>query len=222
LDKITSVNDAVDHVRDGMTVMVGGFLGNGSPETLINALVKKGVKNLTLICNDTAFPDKGVGKMISSKQFKKVIVSHAGTNPETSRQFNNNELDCVFVPQGTLAEQVRSGGTGLGGVLTPTGVGTIVEEGKQKLEVDRCEYLLELPLWADVALIYGSVVDKTGNVVYEYSQRNFNPLMAMAADVVICEAGMIVDEGGMSPEAVITPGIFVDYVVLEGSDRGWF
>ncbi len=188
MDKLISIEQAVARIQDGMVVMVGGFLGNGTPETIIDALVAKGVKDLTLICNDTGFVDKGVGKLVVKKQFKRIIASHVGTNPETGKQLNSGETEVILVPQGTLAERIRAGGTGLGGFLTPTGIGTEVEEGKQKLTVNGKEYLLELPLRADVALLYGSIVDKMGNIVYTYSQRNFNPLMAMAADLVICEA----------------------------------
>jgi len=216
MDKVVSAAKAAEFIKDGMTVMVGGFLVNGSPETLIDALVAKGVKDLTLICNDTGYPDRGVGKMIVAKQFKKVIASHVGTNKETGRQMNEGETEVVLVPQGTLAERVRCGGSGIGGFLTPTGIGTEVEEGKQKMTVDGKEYLLELPLRADVALLYGTTVDRSGNVVYAYTQRNFNPLMAMAADLVICEAAEIVDTGAIEPNNVTTPGIFVDYIVRKG------
>jgi len=196
--------------------MVGGFLANGSPETLIDALVAKGVKDLTLICNDSGFPGRGVGKMVVKKQFKKIIASHVGTNPETGRQMNAGETEVVLVPQGTLAEQVRCGGMGIGGFLTPTGIGTEVEQGKQKMTVGGQDYLLELPLRADVALLFGSTVDKSGNVIYTYTQRNFNPMMAMAADIVICEAEEVVDVGKIDPNSVMTPGIFVDYIVRKG------
>lgn len=221
MDKVISIAKAIDFIKDGMTIMVGGFLVNGSPETLIDALAAKGVKNLTLICNDTGFsfadkPAKGVGKMVVNKQFKKIMASHVGTNPETGRQMNAGETEVVLVPQGTLAEQVRCGGNGIGGFLTPTGIGTEVEEGKQKMTVNGKEYLMELPLRADVALLYGETVDKAGNIVYAYTQRNFNPLMATAADLVICEAGNIVDVGEIDPNAVVTPGIFVDYIVRKG------
>ena len=213
MDKVVSVAKAAEFIKDGMTIMVGGFLANGTPETLIDALVSKGVKDLTLICNDTGFPDKGIGKMVVKKQFKKIIASHIGTNPEAGRQMNAGETEITLVPQGTLAEQIRCGGTGLGGFLTPTGIGTEVEEGKQKMTVGGQEYLLELPLRANVALLYGSTVDKAGNIVYSYTQRNFNPMMAMAADLVICEADTIVDVGEIDQNNVITPGIFIDYIV---------
>ena len=216
MDKVVSVAKAVECIKDGMTVMVGGFLANGTPEKLIDALVAKGVKDLTLICNDTGFPEKGVGKMVMKKQFKKIIASHVGTNPETGRQMNAGETEVSLVPQGTLAEQIRCGGVGLGGILTPTGIGTEVEEGKQKMTVGGQEYLLELPLRADVAILYGTTVDKAGNIVYTYTQRNFNPIMAMAADLVICETENIVDVGKIDPESVMTPGIFVDYIVTKG------
>ena len=213
MNKTVTIEQAISKIQDGMTVMIGGFLGNGSPERLIDKLVEKGVKDLTLICNDTAFPDKGTGKMITSKQFKKIIVSHIGTNAETGRQMNAGELEVDLVPQGTLAERVRCGGSGLGGVLTPTGIGTEVEEGKQKINVNGKDYLLEVPLRADVALVYGSIVDTFGNIKYTYTQRNFNPMMAMAADYVICEADTIVEVGDLDQNEVMTPGIFIDCIV---------
>lgn len=217
MSKLISYDEAIDHIKDGMTIMVGGFLGVGTPETLINKLVAKGVTNLTLIANDTAFIDKGVGKLVANKMLKRAIVSHIGTNRETGRQLNAGEMIVDLVPQGTLAEQVRAGGTGLGGFLTPTGVGTVIEEGKQKIVVNDIEYLLEMPLKADVALIYGSLVDKKGNVCYKGTTRNFNPLMAMAADLVIVEAEKIVEIGDIDANDVITPSIFIDYIV--GGDR---
>lgn len=213
MNKIISIEEAISHIKDGMTVMIGGFLGVGTPHRLVDALIEKGVKDLTVIANDTAFPDVGVGKLIVNKQIKKAIVSHIGTNPETGRQMNEGETEVELVPQGTLAERIRSGGAGLGGVLTPTGVGTIVEEGKRKIEINGKEYLLELPLRADIALIAGMKVDKKGNIYYSKSARNFNPLMAMAADLVIVEAEEIVEVGEIDPNDVMTPGIFVDYIV---------
>lgn len=160
MNKHIAIEEAIGHIKDGMTIMVGGFLGVGSPHQIIEALVKKGVKDLTLIANDTCFLDYGVGKLIVNKQIKKVITSHIGTNKETGRQMQEGEIEVVLVPQGTLAERVRAGGAGLGGILTRTGVGTLVEEGKRKIEIDGKEYLLELPLRADVALIGGSKADK--------------------------------------------------------------
>ena len=211
--KIISAAEAAAKVQDGMTVMVGGFLGCGTPQILVDQLLAQGTKDLTLVCNDTAFPDAGVGKLVVSRQFKKVIVSHIGTNPETGRQMNASELDVDLVPQGTLAERIRSAGFGLGGILTPTGVGTPVEAGKQKLTIDGKDYLLELPIKADVALVKAYKADKAGNLVFRKAARNFNPLMATAADLVIVEAQNIVEIGEIDPDEVMTPGIFVNYLV---------
>jgi acetate CoA/acetoacetate CoA-transferase alpha subunit len=205
MSKLRSYDEVIEHITDGMTIMVGGFLGVGTPETLIDKLVAKGVTNLTLIANDTAFTDKGVGKLVVNKMLKKAIVSHIGTNRETGRQLNAGEMIVDLVPQGTLAEQIRAGGTGLGGFLTPTGVGTVIEEGKQKIVINDIEYLLEMPLKADVALIFGSTVDKKGNIRYKGTTRNFNPLMAMAADIVIVEAEELVEAGEINPNDIVTP-----------------
>jgi len=213
MNKLISMSEAIDHIKDGMTIMVGGFLGVGSPHGIIEALVQKGVKDLTLIVNDTCYPDYGVGKLIVNKQVKKVITSHIGTNKETGRQMKEGEIEVVLVPQGTLAERIRAGGAGLGGILTRTGVGTLVEEGKRKIEIDGKEYLLELPLRADIALIGGSEVDRKGNVYYYKSTRNFNTSMATAADIVIVEAEELVEVGEIDPNNVMTPSIFVDYIV---------
>lgn len=213
MEKMISVEEAISKVKDGMTVMVGGFLANGTPNAIVDALAGSGVKDLILICNDTAYPDKGVGQLIANKQVKKLIVSHIGTNPCTSEQMNSGELEIEFVPQGTLAERIRCGGAGLGGFLTTTGMGTIVAEGKPVVESDGCRYLLEKPLRADIALIGASVGDKMGNLVYKGTSQNFNPLMASAAEVVIAEVGELVEVGDLFPELVKTPGIFVDYIV---------
>ncbi len=218
MNKVISMDEAVAHIKDGMTIMIGGFLGCGSPHRLIDALVKKGVKDLTLICNDSGFPEIGAGKLVVNKQIKKLIASHVGTNRETGNQMNSGEMEVILVPQGTLAEQVRAGGAGLGGFLTPTGVGTVVEEGKEKIEIDGKVYLLELPLRADVALIAGHTVDKFGNIVYRGATRNFNTLMATAADTVIVEAEEVVEMGELDPNDVVTSGIFVNYIV-NGGDK---
>lgn len=214
--KIIDVADAVSKIEDGMTIMIGGFLGNGSPHTIIDALVKKGVKNLTIITNDTGIKDSGVGRLIYNNMVSKVIASHIGTNPETGRQMNEQIIEVELVPQGTLAERIRSGGAGLGGVLTPTGLGTIVAEGKQIIEVDNKLFILEKPLRADVSILLGETVDKKGNIIYSNTARNFNPVMATAADIVIVEAENIVEAGTINPNEVVTPRIFVDYIV--GSD----
>jgi len=216
MNKVIDIEKAVSFIKDGMTLMIGGFLGNGTPELIIDEIIKKGIKDLTIICNDTAFPDKGIGKLIVNKRVKKVITSHIGTNPETGRQMTAKEIEVELVPQGTLIERIRAKGAGLGGVLTPTGVGTIVEEGKQKIRVDDKDYLLEKPLGADVALIRGYKADKMGNTVYYKTMRNFNPMMAMAADLVILEADNIVERGELDPDIIVTPGIFIDYIVGRG------
>jgi acetate CoA/acetoacetate CoA-transferase alpha subunit len=212
VNKIKNIDEAVSCIKDGMIVAVGGFMAVGTPEKLVDAIIAKGIKDLTLICNDTAFTDKGVGKWVVNRVVSKVIVSHVGTNPETGRQMNAGELKVDLVPQGTLAERIRAAGAGLGGILTHTGIGTVVEEGKQKLTVDGKEYLLELPLKADVALLKGSIVDKKGNIYYSKSTRNFNPLMATAADVVIVEAEKIVEAGELDASDVMTPSVFVDII----------
>jgi acetate CoA/acetoacetate CoA-transferase alpha subunit len=215
MNKIITIEEAVSHIKDGMTVMIGGFLAVGAPDKLIDALIEKGVKDLTVIANDTGFVDKGIGKLIVNKRVKRTIASHIGTNPETGRQMNEKEMEVELVPQGTLAERVRCGGAGLGGFLTPTGLGTVVEEGKEKITVDGKEYLLEKPIRADIALLFGSKVDKKGNIYYNQATRNFNPLMATAADLVIVEAEEIVEVGEINPNDVMTPSIFVDYIAKE-------
>lgn len=213
MNKLISYTAAAGLIKDGMTVMIGGFLGHGSPETIIDELVRTGVKDLTLIVNDSAFPDKGCGKLVSNRQVKKLIVSHIGTNPDSGKLLNSGEMEVEFCPQGTLAERVRCGGSGLGGVLTPVGLGTVVEEGKEIINVDDKDYLLEKKLKADVAIIMASISDELGNLVYKGTMKNFNPLMAMAAGTVIVEADEIVPAGSLSPESIHTPYIFIDYIV---------
>lgn len=217
MHKRVALQKAVEHVKDGMTIMVGGFLGVGTPERIIDALVARGVKDLTLICNDTAFPDRGVGKMVVGHQFKKIIASHVGTNPETGRQMTTGETLVELVPQGTLAERVRCGGAGLGGFFTPTGVGTVVADGKETREMNGKQFLFELPLRADIALIKAHRADASGNLRYRRSARNFNPLMATAADLVIAEVEDVLETGAIDPDDVMTPGIFVNYLVKESA-----
>ncbi|TCL32415.1 acetate CoA/acetoacetate CoA-transferase alpha subunit [Anaerospora hongkongensis] len=215
MNKVRRSAEALAGIREGMTVMIGGFLAVGTPLVLVDELVKKQVRNLTVIANDTAMPDRGIGRLIVNRQAKKVIVSHIGTNPETGRQLMAGELEVELTPQGTLAEKIRAGGSGLGGVLTPTGVGTVVEEGKQKIKINDRDYLLELPLRADVALIYAHKADKAGNLVFRRSARNFNPVMAMAADLVIAQVSEVVEIGAIDPDEVMVPGIVIDYIVAE-------
>jgi len=219
---IITAEKAVEMIKEGDVVMVGGFLGCGSPPGLLDALEKKGTKNLTLVCNDTAFHNfktglcNFVGKLVAKKQFKKMIVTHIGTNQETQRQMNAGETEVILVPQGTLAERIRAAGAGLGGVLTPTGLGTEVQEGKQIIESEGKKYLLEPAIPGDVALIKAKKADKAGNLVFDKSARNFNPLMAMACKTVIVEADEIVEIGQIDPEVVITPSVFVHYLVKSG------
>lgn len=211
--KIVSMEEAISHIKDGMTVHIGGFIACGTPESIITALIEKGVKDLTIVCNDTAFVDKGVGRLVVNNQVKKVIASHIGTNPETGKKMHDGTMEVELVPQGTLAERIRAAGYGLGGVLTPTGLGTVVQEGKSIVNVDGKDYLLEKPIKADVAVLFGSKVDEQGNVICEKTTKNFNPLMATAADVVIVEALEIVPAGSLSPEHLDISKIFVDYIV---------
>lgn len=211
--KLVSMEEAISHIKDGMTVHVGGFLACGTPESVITALIEKGVKDLTIVCNDTAFVDRGVGRLVVNNQVKKVIASHIGTNPETGRRMQSGEMEVELVPQGTLAERVRAAGYGLGGVLTPTGLGTIVQEGKQIVNIDGRDFLLEKPIKADVALIFGTTVDEMGNVICAKTTKNFNPLMATAADLVIVEAAELVPGGSIDPDHINISRIFVDYIV---------
>jgi acetate CoA/acetoacetate CoA-transferase alpha subunit len=223
IDKIKTADEAVAAIGDGATVMVGGFMACGTPEILIDALVRKGSKNLTIICNDAGVPGRGVGKLLSNGQIHTLIASHVGLNPEVAHRMNTDvpadKLICDLVPQGTLAERIRSGGFGIGGFLTPTGVGTIIAEGKRVINVEGRDYLLELPIRAEFALIRGSVTDKFGNTTYNGTTRTFNPMMAAAADFVIVGACEIVEVGEIDPNNVVTPGIFVDAIV--GGEKPW-
>lgn len=214
MNKETQIENAIAAIKSSMTIMCNGFMGVKSPETIIDAIVEKGIKNLTLISTDTATPGVGSGKLIHHRNVKKLYASHIGLNPETGAMMNSGELEVELIPQGTLAERIRCGGSGLGGVLTPTGIGTEVEIGKQKINVDGKDYLLELPLHADVAIIKASVCDRAGNVFYRGTSKNFSTVMAMAADYVIVEADEIVEIGELGPEQIMTPGIFVNSVVL--------
>ncbi|MCL1894464.1 MAG: CoA transferase subunit A [Holophagaceae bacterium] len=216
---VITATEAAAKVQAGDTVLVGGFLACGSPNTIIQALKVAQTNNLTLVCNDSGTHDlktgtiTGVAHLVAGKQFKKIIASHIGLNQETQRQMNDGETQVDLVPQGTLAEQIRAGGAGLGGFLTPTGVGTEVEQGKQVISVDGRPFLLEMALKGNVALIKAKVADKAGNLIYSATARNFNPLMATAADLVIAEAEEIVEIGALDPDAIHTPSIFVDFLV---------
>lgn len=221
--KFVSMKEAADLVHDGMSIMVGGFLGCGSAHSLLEYLAKSNVRDLTVICNDAALqngPDGseyyGIAKLVANHQVKKLIATHVGLNPDVAKQMSEGTLEVSLVPQGSLAEMIRAGGAGLGGVLTPTGIGTMVEDSEFScgiVEVDGKPFLLKKPLRADLALLNGHLVDRVGNVWYKGTTRNFNQVMALASDTVIMEADRIVEVGEIEPENVMTPGILVDYVV---------
>jgi acetate CoA/acetoacetate CoA-transferase alpha subunit len=211
--KTTTLQEAVALIPDGASVMVGGFMGVGTPEHIMDELVRQERRDLTVIANDTAVPGVGIGKLISAGVVSRVIASHIGLNPETQKKMLSGEIQVDLVPQGTLIERIRAGGYGLGGVLTPTGVGTVVEEGKTKIEVEGKEYLLEKALRADCALIQAFLADYLGNLTYALTARNFNPVIAMAADTVIVDAEHVVPVGMISPDHVMTPAPLVDYLI---------
>ena len=208
-----SLGQTVRMIPDGASVMIGGFLGVGTPERIVDEIVRQGKRDLTVIANDTATPDRGIGKLVAAKVLRKAIVSHIGLNPETQRQMMAGDLEVELVPQGTLIERIRAGGFGLGGVLTQTGIGTPAELGKQRIEVDGKPYLLETALRADFALVQAFLADYLGNLSYALTARNFNPVIAMAADKVIVNADNIVPVGVISPDHVVTPAPIVDYLV---------
>ncbi|MCG8471346.1 MAG: CoA transferase subunit A [Desulfobacterales bacterium] len=213
MNKVTTIREAVATIRSGMTLMVGGFMTVGTPEKLVDAVVELGLTDLTVVCNDAGVPGGGAGKFIRNGMAKTFYASHVGLNPEFGKLMAQEAIEAILVPQGTLAERIRAAGVGLGGILTPTGVGTDVEKGKEKITVDGKEYLLEPPIKGDVALIKAHRADRQGNLIFRKSAQNFNPLMAMACETVIVEAEHIEDVGTIDPDEVMVPGIFVDHVV---------
>ena len=213
MNKVTTIDHALNGVADGMTVMIGGFMAVGTPEKLIDAILAKGVKDLTVVCNDAGTPGVGAGKLVRAKVIKKYIASHVGLNPEFGKQMSAGEMEVELCPQGTLAERIRCGGAGIGGFLTPTGVGTEVEKGKQRINLNGIAYLLELPLKGDLALVKAFRADESGNLVFRKSARNFNPLIATACEHVVVEAEEIVPVGSIDPDHVMLPGIFVKAIV---------
>ncbi|XYW67083.1 CoA transferase subunit A [Oscillospiraceae bacterium LTW-04] len=223
--KLVTATEAVSEIHDGATVMISGFLGTGTPEILIDALVAKGVRHLTVIANDGGLPAKegttarGIGKLLERGMIDHIIASHVGMNPLIGQGINNGTLNCTLVPQGSLAEKIRAGGAGLGGVLTPTGVGTIVAEGKQVISIDGKDYLLEKPLKADFALIRASICDEYGNYSCALATKNFNYVMAMAAQTVILASEKVVGVGELPPDTFTMSGIFVDSIV--GGEKPW-
>jgi acetate CoA/acetoacetate CoA-transferase alpha subunit len=214
--KTVSLQDAVALIPDGASLMIGGFMGVGTPERLVDELVRQGKRNLTVIANDNAVPGRGIGKLVSAGLVGRTVASHIGLNPETQKLMIAGKMLVDLVPLGTLAERIRAGGCGLGGILTPTGVGTVVEDGKQKIDVDGKTYLLETPLRADFALLHAFLADYHGNLSYALTARNFNPVMALAADKVIATAEHIVPVGVIAPDHVVTPAPIVDYIVTNG------
>jgi acetate CoA/acetoacetate CoA-transferase alpha subunit len=212
--KTVSVEEAVALIPDGASLMVGGFMGVGTPERLVDELVRQSRHDLAIIANDTALPGRGIGKLITAGLVAKATASHIGLNPETQQQMIAGKMAVDLVPQGTLIERIRAGGFGLGGVLTPTGVGTVVEEGKRRIDLDGKSYLLETALRADFALVHAFLADYAGNLSYALTARNFNPVIAMAADTVIVTAEHIVPVGVISPDHVVTPAVVVDYLVM--------
>ncbi len=216
-NKMINVSDFVSKIKSGSSIMVGGFMNIGTPEKIIDAMLDTDVTDLTIICNDAGLPGVGVGKLIDAGKVKKLIASHIGLNPTAGQKMSNNEMEVELVPQGTLAERIRSAGAGLGGFLTPTGIGTLVQEGKEVITVDGKDYLLEKGLKADYALILGHEVDEKGNTVYNLTTQNFNPLMATAADTVVVQARTVLEVGKLNPNHVHTQHIFVDYIVKEAN-----
>lgn len=205
---------AARQIPDGASLLIGGFMGVGSPERLIDALVARQARGLTVIANDTAKPGRGIGKLISAGAVAKVVTSHIGLNPETQQRMISGEIEVDLVPQGTLVERIRAAGMGLGGVLTPTGLGTEVEEGKPSVEVEGRRYLVETPLRGDFALIGAWQADYVGNLSYLLTAQNFNPVMALAGGTVIAEPESIVPIGVIAPDAVKTPGVLVDHLIV--------
>ncbi len=211
--KVVSLDRALSVITDGVALMYGGFGGVGTPPTLVEGILEKGVRNLTLIGNDAGMPEVGVGPLIVNRRVARLIATHIGSNPVAGELMHRGELEVEFSPQGTLAERIRAGGMGLGGILVDVGLGTVAEKGRQQLAVGGRSYLVEPALVADVAIVYAARADLLGNLVYEKTARNFNPLVAMAGRVTIAEAGEIVPLGALDPETIVTPGVFIDMVV---------
>jgi acetate CoA/acetoacetate CoA-transferase alpha subunit len=214
--KTISLEGSVALIPDGASLMIGGFMAVGTPERIVDEIVRQKKRDLTVIANDTAMPGKGIGKLVSARLLRKVIASHIGLNPETQKLMMTGDLEVELVPQGTLIERIRAGGFGLGGVLTQTGLGTPVEEGKQRVQVNGKDYLVETALRADFALVEAFVADYLGNLGYALTARNFNPVIAMAADRVIVCAENIVPIGVISPDHIVTPAPVVDYLIANG------
>lgn len=218
--KVGEIREALDRIKDGCTLMYGGFGGVGTPPTLVDGILAKGVRDLILIGNDAGFPDIGIGRLVSAGRVQHLITSHIGSNPVAGKLMNEGKMKVEFSPQGTLAERIRAGGMGLGGILTDVGIGTMADKGKEKVVVSGKSYLVEPALTAEIAIVYAKKADTFGNLVYDKSARNFNPLVAMAGTYTIAEAEEIVPAGTLNPEEIVTPGIFVDMVV-QSSGISW-
>ncbi|WP_257350542.1 CoA transferase subunit A [Pseudalkalibacillus decolorationis] len=220
--KVVSYEQITDHFQNGMTLMCGGFGGVGAPPTLVNLILDLGITDIKLISNDVGFPWIGPGKLITEKRVKSLIASHIGSNPEAGKQMHDGELDVEFYPQGTLAEKIRAGGMGLGGILVDVGLGTRVEKEKQQVTLENRPYMIEPALTADVAIVFAKEADRYGNLTFDKSARNTNPLVATAGDITIVEVERIVETGELDPECIVTPGVFVDYIVpSKGVDWKW-
>jgi acetate CoA/acetoacetate CoA-transferase alpha subunit len=213
LTKIVPLEQALEHIKDETCVMYGGFGGVGSPPTVIEGIVQKGVKNLNLIGNDAGFPDIGIGRLVTQERVKSLITTHIGSNPNAGTQMTEGKLDVAFYPQGILAEKIRAGGMGIAGILVDVGIGTIVEEGKQKVEMNGQTYLVEPALTAEVGIVYAKKADSYGNLIFDKTARNFNPIVAMASEITIAEVEEIVPLGELDPEAIVVPGIYVNYII---------
>jgi 3-oxoacid CoA-transferase subunit A len=213
---LSSADEAVARIFDGATIMVGGFGVCGNPENLLHALRRRGTRNLTVISNNAGIDDFGLGPLLKGRQIRKMIATYVGENREFERQFLAGELEVELVPQGTFSERIRAGGAGIGGFFTPTGYGTIVAEAKETRIIDGRPYVLEMPLKADFALVRAHRGDRLGNLVYRKTARNFNPMMATAAECTIAEVEQLVEPGALPPDAVHTPGIFVRHI-LQGA-----
>ncbi|KRF54777.1 CoA-transferase [Bacillus sp. Soil745] len=221
-NKIVTLEEALELISDGCTLMYGGFGGVGTPPTLVQGILAKGVKELTLIGNDTGFPDIGIGRLVTAERAKKVIASHIGSNPNAGKLMTEGKLQVEFSPQGTLAERIRAGGVGLGGIFVDVGIGTIAEEGKDKIVIEGKEYLVETALTAEVSIVHAKKADSLGNLVYDKTACNFNPLVAMAGAFTIAEVEEIVPAGELDPECIATPGIYVDMVIpTKGVNWKW-
>jgi 3-oxoacid CoA-transferase subunit A len=214
---LATADEAVAVIPDGATIMMGGFGLCGIPEHLIAALQRRGTKNLTIVSNNAGVDDYGVGPLLRARQVRKMISTYVGENKEFERQFLTGELEVELVPQGTFSERIRAGGAGIGGFFTPTGYGTLIAEQKETRTIDGTPYVLELPLKADFAFVKAWKGDRTGNLVYRKTARNFNPVMATAAAVTIAEVEELLEPGAIDPDHVVTPGIFVQHILRGAS-----